>query len=164
MNIEELERLTSVVQAHSRPQLFPAQNRCPRHQPRNLRLSQMKTQVRLATPSASRLKVLKSPHPLKSPRSTNTSRSPPYKHPSLPLALLPSTKILLSNAQNIKLPEVVNKADLYYGYVPLANGDMIPPVEAVYRPHGLLRAMEEPSLKFLHHSSSSASLHLIISR
>ena len=86
---------------------------------------------------ASDSKRLKTQRPLKSPRSTNASRPHPYKHPSVPLPTLPSTRTLLSNAHKIKLPEVVDKADLYYEYVPLARSDMMPPVEAVYRPHAV---------------------------
>ena len=86
---------------------------------------------------ASDSKRVKSQRPLKSPRITNTSRPHPYKHPSLPLPTLPSTRTLLSNTQKIKLPEVADKADLYYEYVPLPNGDMMQPVDAVYRPHAV---------------------------
>ena len=82
---------------------------------------------------ASAAKRAKTQRPHRSPRNTTTSRPHPYRHPSLPT--LPTTKTLLSNtAQKIKLPDVPDKTDVLYEYLPLCEGDLMPPVDAVYRP------------------------------
>ncbi|KAK3172053.1 hypothetical protein OEA41_004137 [Lepraria neglecta] len=79
-------------------------------------------------------KRAKTQRPQKSPRNTTATRPHPYKNTSLPT--LPSTKALLSNtAQKVRLPEVADKADMLYEYFPLGEGDLMPPVDAVYRPH-----------------------------
>lgn len=65
-------------------------------------------------------------------RRTSETRPHPYKHASLPT--LPSTRTLLSNAN--QAPQVkADPADTLYEYFPLSNNDYMPPVDAVYRPH-----------------------------
>ncbi|KAL2047682.1 hypothetical protein N7G274_000724 [Stereocaulon virgatum] len=79
-------------------------------------------------------KRAKTQRPQKSPRSSTTTRPHPYKNPTLPT--LPSTRSLLqSTSQKIRLPEVADKADVLYEYFPLGEGDLMPPVDAIYRPH-----------------------------
>lgn len=65
-------------------------------------------------------------------RRGSENRPHPYKHSSLPT--LPSTKPLLSNANQVQKGKA-DPADTLYEYFPLSNNDYMPPVDAVYRPH-----------------------------
>ena len=144
-----------MVQAHSRSRPSPAQNLCPHHQPRSLCPSQVTTQVRLAAPKASRLNVISS--------HTSSQVSKEYQHQQVlslqasvstlaysllheeitlqgsrqrPLLTLLAAKTLADykNPSENQAVRSIQQADLDDENIPLANGDMMPPVEAVYSP------------------------------
>ena len=66
--------------------------------------------------------------------SAKSARPHPYKRPSLPS--LSSTKdFLTSHSSNRIAGANLESADLLYEFFPLPSEDMMPPVDAVYRPH-----------------------------